>query len=104
MIHAPRSLLLHGVYDRLEPPGTICRRASSWDFEIIFSCPNDAPDLRLARLLTHRCLQEFEGIVSKLPMLGSFGKKSQRRSAFSSRDRVLENSLQKTLKSYTIIG
>ena len=104
MIHAPRSLLLHGVYDRLEPPGTICRRASSWDFEIIFSCPNDAPDLRLARLLTHRCLQEFEGIVSKLPMLGSFGKKSQRRSAFCSRDRILENSLQKTLKSYTILG
>lgn len=79
MIHSPRSLLLHGVYDRLDPPGTICRRAAPWEFQQTFSRLKDsAPSSRQIRLLAHQCIQNFERGMSRRPGFVLFGRTVQR--------------------------
>ena len=105
MIHSPRSLLLHGVYDRLDPPGTICRRAAPWEFQQTFSRLKDgAPSSRQVRLLAHQCIQNFERGVSKRSGFVFFGRAVQHPMTSSNRNTILKQSSREILKSIAILG
>jgi hypothetical protein len=106
MIHSPRSLLLHGVYDRLDPPGTICRRPAPWEFpQTSFSRLKDsAPSSRQVRLLAHQCIQNFEKGKSLRPGFAFFGRAVQHTMTLSNRDRILKQSSREIFKSRAILG
>jgi len=105
MIHSPRSLLLHGVYDRLDPLGTICHRAAPWDFQRIFSGPNEnAYTCHQVCSLAHQCIQDFERSVEGQSRFALFGKPSQHPRTLLNGDRILVHSSHEILKSRTILG
>ena len=100
MIHDPRALLVHGIYDRTEPPGTVCRRPRS-DTLGVFSLHAPCNDDRML-LDALRVIEMFErGKKRRVARL--FVKKSK---PFINprQKRKVERSLQSTLKRAAILG
>mmetsp|Transcript_8536 Transcript_8536/g.19279 ORF Transcript_8536/g.19279 Transcript_8536/m.19279 type:complete len:1782 (+) Transcript_8536:111-5456(+) len=100
MIHDPRALLVHGIYDRTEPPGTVCRRPRSETLGVFCLHAPCSDDRLLSDAL--RVVEIFER--GKKQRAARLFVKKTKPFIHPGQKRKVERSLQSTLKRVAILG